>query len=696
MTSQGLVTGYGRALTLAGPALLGATLLLDPRWTAQGAGIATLALAGVGLRGVTVPLSKYSYLTQTGIISLAGSLLVGVPATAMGVSIAVLGADWVWHRKPLGVAAVNLGRELLALVAAFGVYAWSWRAADLSPRSAGAELLPPLFFFILAYFLVGRLLFYFSLLVRAKLERHEELLILRYECIAYFGTLVATAIIVLTVRSWPPITWLFVGPVLVGLGVLLRQILIEAIAAEELNRIHALDAALTVDVGLDEAFARTERLARRLVDWGDFRVYRVAQGNVRLAYRGRSGRANRGEPSPDMGVLRDHVVRTGEPVVIADVSRDPRVVDAPEAIQSLVIIPLRFGERTIGTLELEHHKRHSYRPSDIVTVTTFANQLATAIHIAELRRPLVVTVERLGEQVATLTRAAAALRDAAASVASSTATIRAGALTEADEVQGGLAVTDHLAELSRRVSGAGLEAARVSAEASAVAVRHRGEIREAIERLVTLKAFVGEASQQVHELGQVSRRITGFIASIRDLAEMTDLLALNAAIEAARAGRHGKGFAVVAGAVRQLAEQSATAATEAGELVQGVHRQVAEVVEQMRRGQVSVQGVEELSSGALGALDAIVTATAGATVHAQRIAASTEEQDGAFAGLRLRMDSVAAIAGHNRAEADDVAVRAGEAARGLTELERATRELEQVATTLRDLTRSFASASAPS
>src|SRR5439155_665313 len=83
---------------------------------------------------------------------------------------------------------------------------------------------------------------------------------------------------------------------------------------------------------------------------------------------------------------------------------------------------------------------------------------------------------------------------------------------------------------------------------------------------VALKGFVGESSSKVQQLGQVSRRITGFIASIRELADMTNLLALNAAIEAARAGKHGKGFAVVAEEVRRLAEQSATAALEAGEL----------------------------------------------------------------------------------------------------------------------------------
>jgi methyl-accepting chemotaxis protein len=247
-----------------------------------------------------------------------------------------------------------------------------------------------------------------------------------------------------------------------------------------------------------------------------------------------------------------------------------------------------------------------------------------------------------------------------------------------------------VAEVSRRVSNDGMEAARASNTASEVASRNRQHIRDAIERLVALKTFVGESSGKVQQLGVVSRRITGFIASIRDQADMTNLVALNAAIEAARAGQHGKGFAVVAGEVRQLAEQSADAAAEAGALVQDIHGQVGEVVEQMRRGQVNVGGVEELSAGALQALDAIVAATEEATTHARRISDAAAEQDRAFMTLRERINAVAAIAGKNRTEADDVAIRATEAAEGLSELERATRELEQVAANLRELTRGFA------
>jgi methyl-accepting chemotaxis protein len=691
MSLQRLIWLYSQILAYGGLLLAAAVLAADTRWVGQLPEILVMLVACVFLRGMAIPLSKYSYLTQTGLIALAGSLLVGLPATVIALAGGTIGADWVWQRKPIRVAWINLGREVIALVAAYGIYVAILRVSGIATPGLEVGAITALFFFALAYFVISRLLFYFSLAVRAKLEHGEQLLIVRYECIAYFATIVATATVVATIIAWRPVAWVFVAAAVGFLGLLLKRMLEEAISAEELNKIHAMEAVITSNLSLEDSFRRIERLAHRLVDWGDFRIYRRKDDGVTLSYRSAAGRAERGEPSSDTVGLRQAVLTGGNTIVIDDVTRDKRIADAPEDVQSLVIVPLRFGDQVIGTLELEHHKKRSYRYKDIITITTFANQLATAIHITELRRPLLETVERMTQQLATLTHAAVALREAAAAVAASTEAIRVGVTTEEGEVSGGLAATESLAQVSRRVSDDGAEAARASSSASDVAAKNRQRIRDAIERLVALKGFVGESSSKVQALGQVSRRITGFIASIRELADMTNLLALNAAIEAARAGRHGKGFAVVAEEVRHLAEQSADAAAEAGELVQDIHRQVGEVVEQMRRGQVNVGGVEELSAGALEALDAIVAATADATTHAQRIAGAATEQGDAFGKLRQRINAVAAIIGKNRSEADDVATRAGEAARGLAELERATRELEEVAAMLRELTRGFAS-----
>jgi len=684
---------YSRGLAWVGTALLIAVLAADPRWLGQIPEIVVLFGSAVALRGLSVPLSKYSYLTQTALVGLAGSLLVGVPATALALTGATVITDWLWQRKPLRVAWINLGREVITLVAAYGVYAAALHWLDM-PNGApvlSIELLPGLAGYALAYFVFGRVLFYVTLIIRAKLEPSERLMIVRYEVIAYAATLLAATIFVGAVVAFVDVgAWILVSLVLTFLGLLLKQMIEEAISAEELNKIHAMEAVITANISLEDSFQRIERLANRLVDWGDFRIYRLHDGVMSLVHRSERGRAGRGEPSEDTTALRHAVAASGETVVIDDVTRDKRVADAPLEVQSMVIVPLKFGDQVIGTLEIEHHKKNSYRRQDVLTITTFASQLATAVHITDLRRPLVETVERMTRQLAAIAQTAEALKGAASAVAQSTGVIREGVRREEGEVSGGLEATESLAQVSRRVSDDGAGAARASTAASDVASRNRTQIREAIERLVALKAFVGESSSKVQQLGQMSRRITGFIASIRELADMTNLLSLNAAIEAARAGKHGKGFGVVADEVRRLAEQSASAAAEAGELVQDIHTQVGEVVEQMRRGQVNVGDVEELSAAALEALDAIVAATAEATAHAGRITAAAGEQNQAFARLRERINAVASIAGKNRVEADDVATRAVQAAEGLTDLERATRDLEQVATMLRDLTRGFA------
>jgi methyl-accepting chemotaxis protein len=688
---QTFLTNYGRALALGGLGVLVAALIVDPRWTHQWLEILAMFAVATGVRGQSVRLSKYSYLNQTGLVSLCGSLLVGLPATLIALLAGTLVADWVWLRKALWAAVINFGRETISLVAAYGVYAAILSISGVNAPGLHVGTIPALFFFALTYFLFGRLLFYLSLIVRSKLEQDEQLLIIRYEVIAYFGTIGAATTVVSAVLAWPPLTWIFVAAALAALGQLLKQMLEEAISAEELNKIHAIESVITSNISLHDSFQRIERLAHRLVDWGDLRIYRRVDDELRLAYRSTIGRPHRLEPTSDVSGLRAQVAANGEMLVIHDVMRDKRVADVPEYVQSLVLVPLRFGETVIGTLELEHHKRRAYRRKDIVTIATFANQLATAIHINDLRRPIVETLDRMTRQLGTIGQAAASLRDVSRAVAASTTAIRGAAATEEAEVTGGLEATDALAQVSRRVVVDGAEAAQASTSASDVANRNRERIKDALTRLVALKAFVGESSGKVQQLGVMSRRITGFIASIREFSDMTNLLALNAAIEAARAGKHGKGFAVVAEEVRRLAEQSAGAAAEAGELVTDIHRQVGEVVEQMRRGQVNVAGVEELSSDALAALEAIVQATAAATAHAQRIAATAGEQDEAFGRLRQRISAVAAISLQNRAEAEGVSARAGEAATGLTDLERATRDLEEVAGRLRDLTRGFAS-----
>ena len=94
MTIQRFVVLYSQGLAYTGLVLLAAVLAADPRWLHQIPEIIVLLGACVALRGLHIPLSKYSYLTQTGLVALAGSLLVGLPATATAVAGGTLIVDW--------------------------------------------------------------------------------------------------------------------------------------------------------------------------------------------------------------------------------------------------------------------------------------------------------------------------------------------------------------------------------------------------------------------------------------------------------------------------------------------------------------------------------------------------------------------------------------------------------------------------
>jgi methyl-accepting chemotaxis protein len=409
-----------------------------------------------------------------------------------------------------------------------------------------------------------------------------------------------------------------------------------------------------------------------------------------LAYRGAYGRPDRGDPPAELFPIRKEAMESGQPVVIRDVRRDPRIGHLMQGVGSTVVHPIRFGDELLGVVEVDHPKRHAYGSKDLLALGTLANQMATAIHIAELRRPLLSTVGQIGEQVATLARVTESLRGSASALAEVSRGMRQGTADLERFVAGGLVSTDALSATSRAMATQGAQAARASGTAAEVASRNRVVIGQAIERLIGLKGFVAGSVEQVAELGALTTRISGFIGAIREIADLTNLIALNAAIEAARAGREGRGFAVVADEVRDLAAQSLQAARNARGLLEEISTQVATVSDQMERGREAVAGVEELSADAAQALEAIVGTTSEAGRHAEAIAATASEQLGAVTGLSEQIERVAAGSARTRTETDELAQRAEDAAAGQAELERAIRQLGDVATDLQRIARHFA------
>ncbi len=688
-----ILTVYRLGVSSVGGLLLVAGVVLFPQWLDRLAWVAAVAVATSILRRDQLAVTKYAAIHLIAPVAICGALVIGLVPTALGLALGIFAADRLWLRRNMAAAWQNAAREVTALFSAYG-----WYAVARGPLGADASVLdghsvPAIALFVLVHFLIAKALYYFTLAIRAKLSSEEFSLILRYEIIGLGTGAMGLSALLLALGF---LGWMGAGVVLLVLGfagLLLKRILEESIAAEELNTVLAMEIAVASDADLGVAIARVETLANRLLEWTQMRILRVEHERLSLIYRSGTGVLRPPEPPPKDGEqLRREALQTGRAVILVDADNDPRVERPLREAASRAVVPLRFGDHTIGLMELDTHKRGSYGAKEALLIRRVANQLATTIHILDLRNPLLEAVSRLSSELATLTTSARTLRGGGEAVARTAGEIGRAVVEEGEQLARGIEATQGLDARARATALDAREAHEATRKASALATEHRSTVDTAMERLIGAQRVVADGAERMRALTQTTAQVTGFISVIRELAVQTNLLALNAAIEAARAGHEGRGFAVVADEVRKLAEESGRAADEAQGVLRDFEQRVRDAATLMVRGEALMQDAETLSGGAREALGNIVGATGGAAQHAARIAIAADDQGTEVARLRERMSRAVEIAGRNRAGAESVAGAAAEQAAALREMEEATTVLKSLASELTELTRRITNA----
>lgn len=273
VTRQQLSFRFAQAVSAVGALVVAALVLLDTTWVERWLDVLLLVAATLGLRVFRLALGKYAYISQVGVVALAGALLIGPEPTVLAVAAGTFFGDWGWLRRDAQSAWVNAAREVVALVAAFGFYVLAFRWSG-APAPLATEALPALTTLVGSYFLISRTLFYFTLLVRSKLSADERIVMLRYEVAGYGLTLFLAGTAVLMVQLLPALAWPFVATPALFVAFLVNRILEEALEAEELNKINAMEVVIISSVDLEDALVRLEALAHRVLDWREFRVYR--------------------------------------------------------------------------------------------------------------------------------------------------------------------------------------------------------------------------------------------------------------------------------------------------------------------------------------------------------------------------------------------------------------------------------------
>ncbi|MBF0507171.1 MAG: MCP four helix bundle domain-containing protein [Nitrospirae bacterium] len=168
-------------------------------------------------------------------------------------------------------------------------------------------------------------------------------------------------------------------------------------------------------------------------------------------------------------------------------------------------------------------------------------------------------------------------------------------------------------------------------------------VDKTVNEVQEIAKTVSESSQLITSLGDRSKQIGEIIDVIKDIADQTNLLALNAAIEAARAGEQGRGFAVVADEVRKLAERTAKATTEIGEMINAIQGETEKAVSAMGESLQRVQSGVDFSKQAGEGLQKIVDSANGLQLMVQQIASATEEMSTVSEGIGSDIETVASV-----------------------------------------------------
>lgn len=98
-----------------------------------------------------------------------------------------------------------------------------------------------------------------------------------------------------------------------------------------------------------------------------------------------------------------------EPVLVADVSRDPRYIKVLDDVRSELAIPMLLKDRCIGVFDLESPELDAFSTRDVQILTLLASQAAVAIENARLYEAVRHNEERLEKELRFAQRVQAAL-----------------------------------------------------------------------------------------------------------------------------------------------------------------------------------------------------------------------------------------------------------------------------------------------
>ena len=159
------------------------------------------------------------------------------------------------------------------------------------------------------------------------------------------------------------------------------------------------DVAAVLD--LDELFTRIGQSMRRVIDYRTFGIWLLNESRADLEIKLAVQYGEKVEvPRVALGEgLVGYAALHKEPVLVSDVSEDPRYINVVPDVRSELAIPMLLKDRCIGVLDLESPELDAFTKRDVEILTLLASQAAVAIENARLYETVRANEVRLEKEL---------------------------------------------------------------------------------------------------------------------------------------------------------------------------------------------------------------------------------------------------------------------------------------------------------
>jgi phosphoserine phosphatase RsbU/P len=173
--------------------------------------------------------------------------------------------------------------------------------------------------------------------------------------------------------------------------------------ARTLILLNEISRDLSSILNLDELLKRIGEQLTRIIDYQMFSILLLDPTGTKLEHRFSLRFNEKVQIKQQIPVgegLVGYAVQNKEPLLIPDVTKDPRYIKLNPETRSELVVPLIYQGNVIGVLDLEHTKRRFFTEDHLRTMSTLAAQISIAIENARLYERVMLQEQRLERDLA--------------------------------------------------------------------------------------------------------------------------------------------------------------------------------------------------------------------------------------------------------------------------------------------------------